>query len=110
MIFVGVIMVCICSEMGLQVCNEVFVDCVYDEEGYFVYCKVLGVVLYDLDQVVECMLWMVQVGVIEMVFGCMLFVQIDMICVYSDILGVIDMVVKVWCMFEYVGIVVKLFS
>lgn len=110
MTFAGAIMARICSEMGLQVRNEVFADRAYDEEGHLVHRKVPGAVLHDPDQVAERMLRMVQAGAIETVSGRMLPVQIDTICVHSDTPGAIDMAAKVRRTLEHAGIAVKSLS
>lgn len=107
--FVGGVVFDVVEKVGFVVVVEVFVDCVYQFDGQLVFCIEDGVVLYDLFEVVECMVCFVFDGVICVIDGIDVWVVVQFICVYGDSFGLVEMVVEIKCLLQVEGIMIVFF-
>lgn len=92
------------EQQGVCILSEVFVDWVYNFDGILVLCCQEGLVLYDLGEVVECVVMLVIQGLVMVIDGIKVLIKVDLVCVYGDILGVVVMVMVVCDCFVFIGI------
>lgn len=96
------------KEIGFRFVNEVFVDRVYDNNGFLVLRSVEGVVIYDIKYVIDRVVRMVKEGIVEILIGEVIYIKVDFICVYGDNLKVIEFVKEIRKCFELESIEVCL--
>lgn len=101
----GLVIWCIGWELGQLLVCEFYVDCDYDCSGFIVF--IWWVVVFDLQQVVDKVLCVCCEGKVCIVEGEDFDIVFDLVCIYSDIFGVLELVVSICVCLEGVGICIK---
>lgn len=72
------------EEIKLKVCNEVFADRAYSEDGSLVARGVDGAVIHDSNIAISRVLKMVKEGKVNAINGKEIAIKVDSICVHGD--------------------------
>ena len=95
------------KKIGLKICNEVFADRIYLDDGSLMPRTIYGAVITDIDKVVQQAVQLVKDGTATTVTGKTIKLSADTICIHGDGVYAVDFVKAIHNKFKKEGVVIK---